>query len=62
MSDEGVGVAVPDAVFGLEERDEFHVFHISRVCQDGEPVVDGLAVGAFDRWEVRGRALDFRCI
>jgi hypothetical protein len=60
MTDEGVGVAVADAVLGLEPRNKFHMFHIARRCEDGEPVIDGLSVGSFDRWKVRSRSLDLR--
>ena len=54
VCDEGVGVAVADAVIGFEVGDEFHVFAgaSGSVGDDGHPMIDWFAVGAFDRGEV----------
>lgn len=58
VGDEGVGVAVPEPVLGLEPGDELHVLGERGALDEAEPVGDGAAVLLLDGGEVAGGALD----
>ena len=61
VSDKSISVAVPDLVLGLEESDLLNVRLVLDRIEDLEPMIDGLAVGLFDGWEVRSWSFNF-CI
>lgn len=54
---EGVGVAVPEAVLGLEVLDDLHVLADGSRVDHLEPVLDALPVSLLDGREVRRRSL-----
>jgi hypothetical protein len=54
-----VGVAVADAVFGLEPVDDLHVLLVLLRAHQPKPVVHGVAVGLLDGGEVGRGAFDF---
>lgn len=55
-----VGVSVPEAVFSLQPCDSLHVLLVRTGAHQLEPHVDRFPVSAFDRREVRRRALCVR--
>jgi hypothetical protein len=52
MSNDGVGMTVANAVFGLQELNHFHVLLNPSLGQDSLPMRDGLAIVGLDRREV----------
>ena len=49
----GIGVAVTQAMLGLQEANDFHVLGLATTCNDLLPLGNGLAVFLLNRRKVR---------
>lgn len=58
---DGIGMAMPQTVRCFEPGNYFHVFLSFLLLHQRKPVRHGLAIGFFNRREVRRRAVDFFC-
>ncbi len=58
MRDQRIGMAMPQPVLRLEQRDRLHVLAVARGPENAEPVFHRMAAGLLDGGEAGGGALD----